>query len=178
MAPQHIWTWPVILTLCISLLALAVSGASLTSQIVSWRRSCPRVSVKTVSGIGGRPGVRFVGVEATNSGRLGTEIEQFGFQLPNGRHIQAIHDYLGQPVELPMPLAPGRAATIFTPPSTYGRSFARRVSRGRTSGPTSPLTGGRSAPDTGALRETRSISASGSRTFTHKSHGCPGESTG
>jgi hypothetical protein len=112
MTPQHIWTWPVILTLCISLLALAVSGASLTWQIVSWRRSCPRVSVKTVSGIGGRPGVRFVGVEATNSGRLGTEIEQFGFQLPNGRHIQAIHDYLGQPVELPMPLAPGRTATM------------------------------------------------------------------
>jgi hypothetical protein len=39
--------------------------------------------VKTVSGIGGMPPpVWFVGVEATNSGRLGTEIEQFGFQLP------------------------------------------------------------------------------------------------
>jgi len=112
MAPQHIWTWPVILTLCISLLALAVSGASLTWQIVSWRRSGPRVRVKTVSGMGGRPGVWFVGVEATNSGRLETDIEQFGFQLPNGRHIQAIHDYLGQPVELPMPLAPGRTATM------------------------------------------------------------------
>jgi hypothetical protein len=112
MTTQHIWTGPVILTLCISLLALAVAGASLTWQIISWRRSSPRVSVKTVSGIGGRPGVWFVGVEATNSGRLGIEIEQFGFQLPNGRHIQAIHDYLGQPVELPMPLAPGRTATM------------------------------------------------------------------
>jgi hypothetical protein len=107
-----IWTWPVILTLCISLLALAVAGASLTWQIISWRRTVPRVSVKTVSGIGGRPGVWFIGVEATNSGRLGIEIEQFGFQLPNGRHIQAIHDFLGQPVELPMPLAPRSTATM------------------------------------------------------------------
>jgi len=49
-------TWPVILTLCISLLALAVAGISLRWQIISWRRSGPRVSVKTVSGIGG-PGV-------------------------------------------------------------------------------------------------------------------------
>jgi hypothetical protein len=40
-----IWTWPVILTLGIALLALAVSSASLTWQIISWRRSGPRVSV-------------------------------------------------------------------------------------------------------------------------------------
>ncbi len=40
----------------------------------------------------------FVGIEATNSGRLGTEIKEFGFQLPNGRHIQNIYDFLGQPV--------------------------------------------------------------------------------
>ncbi len=125
MTPQHIWTWPVILTLCISLLALAVSGASLTWQIISWRRSGPRVSVKTISGIGGMPpGVWFVGIEATNSGRLGTEIGQFGFQLPNGRHIQAIHDFLGQPVELPMPLGPGRKATM-----TYAAQHIREVLR-------------------------------------------------
>jgi hypothetical protein len=113
MTQEHIWTWPVILTLCVSVVALAVAGGSLTWQIVSWRRSGPRVSVKTTSGIGGMPpGVWFVGVEATNSGRLGTEIGQFGFQLPNGRHIQSIHDFLGQPVQLPMPLAPGRTVSM------------------------------------------------------------------
>jgi hypothetical protein len=84
------------------------------------------VSVKTVSGIGGMaPGVWFVGVEATNAGRLGTSIEQFGFQLPNGRHIQNIYDFLGQPVELPMPLAPGRKATM-----TYAAQHTGDPSRG------------------------------------------------
>ena len=39
MTPQHIWTWPVIPTLCISLLALAVAGGSLTWQIISWLRA-------------------------------------------------------------------------------------------------------------------------------------------
>jgi hypothetical protein len=126
MAPQHIWTWPVILTLCISLLALAVSGASVTWQVISWRRSGPRVSVKTVSGIGGTPpgGVWFVGVKATNSGRLGTEIRQFGFQLPSGRHIQNVYDFLGQPVELPMPLGPGSTATM-----TYASQHIREILR-------------------------------------------------
>jgi hypothetical protein len=44
-----IWTGPVILTLCVSLLALAVAGASLTWQIISLQRSGPRVSVKATS---------------------------------------------------------------------------------------------------------------------------------
>ncbi len=120
----HIWTWPVILTLCISLLALAVSGASLTWQMISWRRSGPRVSVKTISGIGMPSGVWYVGVEATNSGRLATEIAQVGFQLPNGHHIQNIYDFLGQPVELPMPLGPGRKATM-----TYAAQHIREILR-------------------------------------------------
>ena len=125
MTSQHIWTWPVILTLSISLLALAVAGASLTWQIVSWRRSGPRVTVKTFSGIGDMPpGVWFVGIEATNSGRLGTEIEQFGFQLPDGRHIQNIYDFLGEPVGLPMSLAPGRKATM-----TYAAQHIRQILR-------------------------------------------------
>jgi len=58
------------------------------------------------------PGVWFVGVEATNSGRLGTEVQQFGFQLPNGRHLQNIYDFLGQPVQLAMQLAPGGTAIM------------------------------------------------------------------
>jgi hypothetical protein len=155
-----IWKGPVILTLCVSLLAPAVAGASRTWQIISWQRSGPRVSVKATSGIGGMPsGVWFVGVQATNSGRLGTEIEQFGFQLPNGRHIQNIYDFLGRPVQLPMPLGPGREATM-----TYAAQHIREILRGegisgRTSGPTS-------RQGMGALRETRSISVSGSQTFT------------
>lgn len=108
-----LWTGPVILTLCISLLALAVSGGSLWWQISSWQRSGPRVKVRATSGVGGTvPPVWFVGIEATNSGRLATEIEQFGFQLPNGRHVQNIYDPWGNPVQLPMPVGPGKTATM------------------------------------------------------------------
>lgn len=122
MTQQHIWTWPVILTLCISLLALVVAGGSLTWQIISWRRSGPRVSVKTTVGLGGDPPVWFVAVEARNSGRLGTEVQQFGLQLPNGRHLQNIYDFLGQPVQLPTPLGPGGTASM-----TYRAEDLRRI---------------------------------------------------
>jgi len=114
LVPPHIWTWPVVLTLCLALLALAVSGGSLCWQITSWRRSGPQLTVRTINGIGGTPpsGVWFVGVEVTNSGRLGTQVEQFGFQLPNGNTIQNIYDFLGQPVQFPVPLAPGQTASM------------------------------------------------------------------
>jgi hypothetical protein len=49
------------------------------------------------------PGVWYVGIEGTNSGRLDAEIDQFGFQLPNGRHMQNIYDFLGQPMKFRCP---------------------------------------------------------------------------
>jgi hypothetical protein len=108
-------------TLGISLLALATSGVALGWQIVSWRRSGSQVTVKTTVGTAG-PGLWFVGIEATNSGRLGTEVSQFGFQLPNGRHIQNIYDFLGQPVQFPMPLGPGGKASM-----TYAAHHLREI---------------------------------------------------
>jgi hypothetical protein len=114
-----------VLTLVLSLLALGVSGASLTWKIISWRRSGARVKVKPTSGIGGAPpGVWFVGIQATNRGRLGTQIEQFGFQLPNGRHMQNIYDFLGQSVQFPIPLGPGARATM-----TYAADHIREALR-------------------------------------------------
>lgn len=120
-----VWTGPVVLTLCIAVLALIVSGISAGWQIVSWRRSGPRVKVKPTSGIGGvPPGVWFVGIQATNRGRLATEIEQFGFQLPNGLHMQNIYDFLGQPVNFPIPLGPGATVTM-----TYAADHLREALR-------------------------------------------------
>jgi hypothetical protein len=102
MTPQHIWIWPVILRLCISLLALAVA------------------------------------IAARNSGCLGTEVQQFGLQPPNGRHVQNIYDFLGQPVQLPMPLGPGGTATMTYPAEDIRRLLREQgISGGRTSGPTS-----------------------------------------
>lgn len=67
---------------------------------------CPQITVKTTSRLSGPPTDRlFIGIEATDSGRLGTEIQHFGFQLPNKHHIQDLADFVGQPVNLPMALA-------------------------------------------------------------------------
>ena len=111
----------------------------------------------------------FVGVEATNSGRLGTEIEQFGFQLPNGRHIQAIHDYLGQPVELPMPLAPGRTATMRYAAQHIWEILRQEGVSGENVRPYVAANWRPVSTGHGRFEETRSISASGSRTFTDPS---------
>jgi hypothetical protein len=103
----------VILTLCISVLALAVSIGVLIWQIISWRRSGPRVRVTRIQGIGGTPdGLWFVGVKAENSGRLGTEIQQFGFRLPNRQILTALENFIGQPIQLPSALPPGGSASV------------------------------------------------------------------
>ena len=114
--PPPVWTWPVILTLCISVLALLMAGGSLTWQVISWRRSGPRVTVKTTWGIiTGTPrhGAWFVGIDAKNSGRLGTQVHQFGFKLPNGRTIVGWEDFVvGQTVYYPVDLGPGGSASL------------------------------------------------------------------
>jgi hypothetical protein len=106
------WTGPVTLTLVLSVLALLMSGLSLGWQIISWRRSGPRVKVKTINGVGGIPVVDFVGIQATNEGRLSTEVTSFGFLLANNQTIQAIQDAFGMPVQLPQTLNPGGQASI------------------------------------------------------------------
>ncbi|OMC42373.1 hypothetical protein A5744_15805 [Mycobacterium sp. IS-1264] len=112
-----------ILTLCISSLALAVSIGVLIWQIISWRRSGPRLRVVRIQGIGGTArGVWFIGVQAENSGRLGTQVQTFGFQLPNGDTIQAGEDFLGQAIQLPMDLPPGGKASV-----TYNIAGIRRA---------------------------------------------------
>lgn len=106
--PTPIWTGPVILTLCIAGLAFVMSGVALGWQIRSWRHSGPQVKVVRIQGIGATPeGIWFIGVGARNSGRLGTEVQQFGFKLTNGQIITALSDWLGLPIQLPMPLGPG-----------------------------------------------------------------------
>ena len=100
--------------------------------------SGPRVSVKITTGVGGMPPVWFVAIAARNSGCLGTEVQQFGLQPPNGRHVQNIYDFLGQPVQLPMSLGPGGTATMTYPAEDIRRLLREQgISGGRTSGPTS-----------------------------------------
>jgi hypothetical protein len=72
---------------------------------VATRNLSPTDHSETTSGLSGPPTDRlFIGIEATESGRLGTEIQHFGFQLPNKHHIQDLADFVGQPVNLPMAL--------------------------------------------------------------------------
>jgi hypothetical protein len=99
-------TWPIIVSLATSGLALLVSLAALGWQIVSWRRSGPRVHVCARAGVTAI-GQNCVVLEVTNSGRLATEIETCGFDLPDGRHLVDLYDFMGQPMQLPTQLAAG-----------------------------------------------------------------------
>jgi hypothetical protein len=102
-----------------------MAGGSLTWQVISWRRSGPRVTVKTTWGIiTGTPrhGAWFVGIDAKNSGRLGTQVHQFGFKLPNGRTIVGREELswlrrLRQ--DLLRLTADGRGDPAYGPPSTF-----------------------------------------------------------
>lgn len=120
------WTGPVILTLCISVVALLMSGAALIWQVTSWRRSGPRIEVATRWGIAGTPpaALWFISIQAKNSGRLGTEINQVGFQLPKSqdhKQLVATEDALGLPIRLPIALGPGASTSVlFSVPGFLG----------------------------------------------------------
>lgn len=102
------WTGPVILTLCVSVLALVVSAIALGWQVISWRRSGPRVRVTSKSGFAAAE--PFVSIEITNAGRLATEISQMAFQLSrldDRKQVLMFRDVLGDLVTMPIRLAPG-----------------------------------------------------------------------
>jgi hypothetical protein len=150
------WTWPVILTLCFSAVALVLSVVSFGWQVISWRRSGAQMRVVTKWGIAGTPsdGVWFLAVDATNTGRLATEINQIGFQLSrrDKRHtIVLFQDALGRPITLPIPLAPGASTSVMYRPGDLlevlrregltgkrARPFAA-TGHGRTTGPRKDL---------------------------------------
>ena len=103
-----LWSGPVILTLCLSVLALIVSVTALIWQVVSWRRSGPQVRVSSRVGVADT--VPFVSIEITNAGRMATEVNQLGFQLSaldDRQHIVMFRDALGMLVALPLALPPG-----------------------------------------------------------------------
>ena len=98
-----LWSGPVILTLCLSVLALIVSVTALIWQVVSWRRSGPQVRVSSRVGVADT--VPFVSIEITNAGRMATEVNQLGFQLSaldDRQHIVMFRDALGMLVALPL----------------------------------------------------------------------------
>lgn len=102
------WTGPVILTLCFSVLALVVSAIAPGWQVISWRRSGPRVRVTSKSGFAAAD--PFVSIEITNAGRLATEISQIAFQLfrlDDQNAVLMFRDVLGDLVTMPIPLGPG-----------------------------------------------------------------------
>lgn len=111
------WTGPVIFTLCLSVLAVLVSVTALGWQMVSWRRSGARLHVATKWGIAGVPPAArwFISVEARNTGRLATEIDQVGFQMSKAeerRQIVDFEDVLGMPIQLPRTLAAGGTTSV------------------------------------------------------------------
>jgi hypothetical protein len=108
-----VWSWPVITSLCTSVLALLVALGALVWQITSWRRSGPRVSVKAVSAA--TPEGKCIVIQATNAGRLATEVSGCGFDLPSGRHIVNPIGAFG-PHAVPATLAPGGSVSFYFHP--------------------------------------------------------------
>lgn len=110
------WTGPVILTLCVSVLALAVSAIALRWQVISWRRSGPRVRVTSKSGFAAAD--PFVSIEIANAGRLATEISHMAFQLSrldDWKQVLMFRDVLRDLVTMPVQLAPGATVSkMFT----------------------------------------------------------------
>jgi hypothetical protein len=104
----------VVFTLCISLAALAVAIGTLIWSVISWRRSGPRVKVIRTHGAAFPTEMElyFIGIRATNSGRLATQLRNAGFQLPNGTYVTALKDFLGLPVQYPKELSPGATIEI------------------------------------------------------------------
>lgn len=103
-----VWTGPVILTLCLSVLALLISITATVWQVISWRRSGAWVTVTSTWGFAGE--LPFISIEMTNSGRLATEINRIGFQLSahdDREHVVMLRDVLGDLVTMPIPLAAG-----------------------------------------------------------------------
>lgn len=99
---------PVLLPLCVSILALVVSAIALGWQVISWRRSGPRVRVTSKSGF--TASEPFVSIEIANAGRLATEISQITFQLSrldDRKQVLMFRDVLGDLVTMPIPLPPG-----------------------------------------------------------------------
>ena len=105
---RGMWTWPVVLSTALAGVALAISIATFVWQVVSWRRSGPRVKVSARAAVTGDGG-RLIIIEAVNSGRLGTEVQGCGFDLPSKRHIVCLYDAFGRPFQFPADLGPGRS---------------------------------------------------------------------
>jgi hypothetical protein len=117
------WTTPVIVSTSLSVLALVVASGSAVWQVVSWRRSGPRVEVAAraaATGFGGH----LVVIEAKNSGRLSTQVQACGFELPSGRHIFCPFNFEGQPLPLPAELHAGGAVSFHFNPSDVAIPFA------------------------------------------------------
>jgi hypothetical protein len=103
---RGMWTWPVVLSTALASVALVVAIGTLAWQIVSWRRSGPRVKVTARPAVTADGG-RLIVIEAVNSGRLGTEIQGCGFDLPSGTQIVCPYNFWGRVLQWPKGLGPG-----------------------------------------------------------------------
>lgn len=90
--------------------ALAVSSVALGWQIVSWRRSGPRLSVTATNGITqnaiNETPVEFRAVTVHNEGRASAVVHEFGFCAPSGHQLLMFAGNALNPVRLPATVDP------------------------------------------------------------------------
>jgi hypothetical protein len=94
--------------LATAIVALVLSVASLSWQVVSWSRAGPKVVVQATPGItiGSLGNENFIAIIVTNEGRAAATIGSVGFMTPTGQQLVSMGSYI-IPVELAKRLEPG-----------------------------------------------------------------------
>jgi hypothetical protein len=92
----------------IAIVALVLSIASLSWQMITWSRSGPKVVVRATPGItvGSLENVEHVAIIVTNEGRAAATISSVGFTMTTGQQLVSVGSYI-LPAELPKRLEPG-----------------------------------------------------------------------
>jgi hypothetical protein len=91
------------LSLVLSAIAIVMSGASLTWQIVAWQRSGAVLRVHTSQSFipwPHGPVGQYVSVTARNSGRAAATVVAWGLRFPNG---DSLVQFRPLPIEKPLP---------------------------------------------------------------------------
>lgn len=103
--------------LAMSVTAIVISCLALILQWRTWRLSGPRITVSCETGVDYAEGREFdyIAIVATNSGRLGTEIQTCGFMRPDKSELYP-GNYLTQEELDPEVLDAGGRVTFYLDP--------------------------------------------------------------
>ncbi|WP_291474285.1 hypothetical protein [Corynebacterium sp.] len=112
--PSTGWSSEAVITLVISGVAIVLSAFALVWQVVSWRRSGPRITVQADSGISIGPMGTFeiLTFTVSNEGRASTQVRTVDFVRSDGEGMIAIFPEAFLDKKPPLDLQPGFQETL------------------------------------------------------------------